>query len=105
MDTLIEHFAAAADLRVAAPFFFHAEASAVAVAAADEHEGADRVFVNQLASADHGGMESVAEADLHDDAGIVRCVEERLKLLRISRARFFQQDMFAGLNRCERGGY
>ena len=68
VDALVEHFAAAGDGGVAAPFLLHAEPAAVAVAAADEHERADAAGVDDLAGLAQRGMEAVVEADFHDDA-------------------------------------
>ena len=67
VDALVEHLAAAGDFLFAAPFGFHAESPALAVAAADEHHGAEDAGVEQLAGFEQRGVEAVVEADFYDE--------------------------------------
>ena len=63
MDALVDQFAAAGELRVGAPFAVVADAPAVAVARADEHQRAERAGVDEFARLLQRRMEAVIVAD------------------------------------------
>ena len=97
VDALVEHLAAAGDGGVAAPLLFHARAPAVAVAAAEEQEGAEVAGIDDLARLEQGGVEAVVEADLDDEAGSVERlaggVRDGLELGCVAGGGFLDQDV------------
>src|SRR5215467_1299039 len=68
VDTLIDEFTAAGNLGIGAPFAFVAEAAAMAVAAADEHQFAESARVAECASLPEGPVIAVVEADADERA-------------------------------------
>ena len=68
MRALIDQFAAAGNLRLETPLFLVADAAAMAVAAANEQQGADAALIGKRLGARDRGMEAVIEADLDDAA-------------------------------------
>ena len=69
VGALVDQFAAAGDRGVGAPFAVVAGASAVAVAAADEHHFAQRAGFEDLARLAEGAVKAVIEADADQRAG------------------------------------
>ncbi len=102
MDALVEHFASAGDLRVAAPFLFHAQPATMAIAGADEHQRAEHAGIDNFASLEKRRMKTVIEPDLGDDAGLLRRRDDRLDLSGIVRCGLLHQHMLAGLHGSER---
>jgi len=90
-----EHFAAAGEGGVAAPFLFHAEPAAMAVPAADEHERAEGTAGDDLSGCKQGGVEAVVEADFDDDAagveGFAGRRRDRFQLAGIAGGGLFNQ--------------
>ena len=71
----------------------------MAIAAAHEHQSADRRLVHERPSLLHRGVISMVEADARQDAapmgGLEHCVERRNRVTR----GLLDEDMFAGLDR------
>ena len=103
VDALVEHLAAAGDPPVAPPLLFHAEPPALAVAAADEHEGAEGSGLEDFVSLPERGVEAVVEPDLHNDAGVAERVPGRLddglELGGAAGGGLFHQDVLAPFHR------
>ena len=72
MRALVDQLAAAGNFLVKAPLLLIADAAAMAVAAANEHQRPDRALVGQLLGAHDRGMEAVIEADLDDALVLLR---------------------------------
>ena len=91
------------DLGVGAPLPVVAEAAAVAVAAADEHQRPERARVDELARLLERGMIAVVEADADADARAFRPRRSRGRsFVDGARRRLLDQDVLAGLDRRER---
>src|SRR6476660_9333010 len=63
MDALVEHLSAAGDGALPAPFLFHSEPATETIASAEEHQGAEGAFIDEVSGFQNGGMKAVIEAD------------------------------------------
>ena len=96
VHALIDQFAAAGLLRVRAPLLLVADAAAVAVAAAHEHQVAERACVEQLAGLAERGMIAMVEADAHEPATSSGRFDQRIELAQRAAGRLLDEDVLAG---------
>ena len=95
VDALVNEFAAAGELGVGAPFFFVAEAAALAVASAHKHHGAERAAAEDFQRLEGGGMVAVVVADAHEGAGLLGGGGEFSEFGHADGGGFFDEDVLA----------
>ena len=99
---LIDQLAAAGNRGLRAPFFLIADASAVAIARADEHQRTEHAGVDDLPRLLKAGVEAMIEPGL-DDALVLGCrVRNRLHLGEFAARGLFHQHMAAGFDGAQR---
>jgi hypothetical protein len=77
-------------------------ATAVAIASADEHQGAQQVLVDDLARLLKGGVESMVEADLGYHLALGGGTRSGTHLVNMTAGRLFYQDVAASPNGAQR---
>jgi hypothetical protein len=96
MHALVEQFSATRQLGMRPPFFFVAHASAMSVAAPNEHQGADRPINEEFTRLLDRSMVTVIEPYPDADSGSSRRYHNREQIGRPCRAGFFNENVLAG---------